>query len=156
MKSPVSKSVATTFWSAVVAGATAAVVSSLPGLAWVLHSGVEWWKPIEQIASLIGIGVHSGGFDLTALLVGGALYIGLSVGYALPFAFATRRCGTRAVLLAGIAYGSTIYLVNFPLFTALGWFDAVRARSESLVELAAHIMFGLTLASGLAVWQRRQ
>jgi hypothetical protein len=133
----------------VIAGIVAAIVSSIPGMAWVVATGEPWWRPIQAIASLVGMH-RLGSFDVGALLLGGVLHVLLSLAYALLFRIVTRDWMTVSLLVGGGVYGVAIWVVNFLVADELGFFATLRGATDVRLELVAHVVFGLTLAVVLA------
>lgn len=86
------------------------------------------------------------------LLVATLIHFGLSAAYAaLAVPVCDRLRGVRAPL-AGALYGLLIYAINlYGMTYCFPWFIAVRDG----VTLAAHVVFGLTLAAACAMLRGR-
>lgn len=138
------------------AGLIAGIVSSLPGLVWVLTMGEAWWRPVQLIASLVGV-VQDAEFSLGAFLLGGAIHLLLSAGYGAVFGLAFHAVRDRTILIAGgIWWGLVLFAGNFGLGAALGWFDLLRAETNDAVEFAAHFAYGLVLGGVMRVGAGRR
>lgn len=136
------------------AGLVAAVVSSLPGIAWVVAVDQPWWKPVQLIATLVGVEATET-FTTPVFLLGGVMHLLLSVAYAVVFERVAPAWFPPAwLVVAGIAWGVVIFAVNFGLTGLLGWFAPVHAGSNQLVELAAHVIYGGVVAAWVLLRRR--
>lgn len=135
-------------WSAALAaGAIASIVFLvLEMLLLPLAAGMSPWVATRMIAAiLLGQGVlpPPATFDPLVFFVALLLHLALSLLYALVFVRLLWRLRTSSLLLAGIAFGIVLYLVNFHVFTLLfPWFTELRG----LPSLVVHAVFGLVVA----------
>lgn len=133
-------------WSGVAAG----VLSSLAQvLVWALftHQFPGALLRDARLAAAIVLGPRvlppPAGFDMTIMMVAGAIHFTLSVAYGLALAPLVSRRGFREAALVGIGFGLALYAVNLYGFTLIyPWFARVRDANT----LMAHIVFGLAAA----------
>jgi hypothetical protein len=130
---------------AVEAALVAAIVSSAPGIAWVLAGNEPWWRPVQLIATLVGID-RLGAFDGLSFVVGGLLHLALSVGFAIVFAFVVGTPVVARATVLGALYGCCIFAVDFGASALLGLAGQLRAGTNDAVELAAHVSYGASMA----------
>jgi hypothetical protein len=135
------------------AGLVAAIVSSAPGITWMITEHEPAWRAIQLIATLVGLD-RLDHFDAAALLIGGALHVVISVAFAVAFALLVPLVDAARTIAAGVAFGIGIYLVDFELTQLLGVAGRIRAGTSDAVELAAHVLYGGSMATWLA-WRRR-
>jgi hypothetical protein len=138
----------------VEAGLVAAVVSSVPGVVWVLTGGEPAWRPVQLIATLVGVD-RLARFDPAAFVLGGVIHLAISAVLAVAFALAVPRMPDARTVAAGIAFGLIAYVVNFELTALVGLAEPVRDRTNDAVELAAHVLYGLVVATWIVVRRRR-
>lgn len=137
-----------------LSGLIAAGVSSIPGLLFLIATAQPWWEPVQLIATVVGFESRDS-FEPVFFLVGGAIHILLSIGYAVAFTLASQRLDGVRMIAAGVAFGAAIYLVNFELAGAIGLFDELRSQTNPWVEFLAHAIFGATVALVLLATGRR-
>jgi|SRR6266508_1754830 len=77
--------------------------------------------------------------------VGLAVHMVLSITFGVVFAFVASRLRTNgAVMLAGLAYGALLYLLNFQILARVA-FTTFKMANQPF-ELLVHIVFGALLA----------
>jgi hypothetical protein len=109
--------------------------------------GYSYWLPYYLVSAVVlGPDVLSSmdTFSVSVMLSAIAIYFPLSIVYAVAFANVAFRFGPNTVILAGAFYGLALYIINFYVFTEL-WYWLQVTRSE--VNIAAHILYGVILAS---------
>lgn len=129
----------------ILIGLIAALTSSAPGLAYAIFEREPLWRPIQAIATLVGV-VRLEHFDSGTFLLGGALHLTLSAGYALLYLATVGEHAARRPVPAGAIYGVLIFAVNFGGADILGVAGDLRAQSNLGVEAIAHVVFGVTVA----------
>ncbi len=111
-----------------------------------LVAAMSPWTAIRMIAAIpLGQGVlpPPATFDPLIFIVALLLHIALSLLYALVFVRLLWRLGTSSLLLAGVAFGIVLYIVNFHVFTLVfPWFAELRG----VPSLVVHAVFGLMVA----------
>jgi hypothetical protein len=147
--------------TAVVAGICAGVIATAVQL-------VLWWitgYPLPEtlyrdarLAAAIVMGPDvlppPATFELGIMFVATILHFGLSIIYSFVLVYAIRALASGAVagLLAGLAFGLVLYVINMYGFTFLfPWFSLVR----DWITVVAHLVFGLVLASTYLVLAAR-
>jgi hypothetical protein len=84
-------------------------------------------------------------FDAVIMIVATLLHFALSFAYAVVLAWMLARTGLRGIAagMAGAVFGIAIFVMNMYGFTWLfPWF----VQTRDAITLAAHIVFGLSLA----------
>lgn len=82
-------------------------------------------------------------FDGPMMLVATLVHIALSIVYGVILSRLISRLRNYASLLAGAAFGLSLYAVNMSGFTTVfRWFEAAR----DWITAAAHLVFGVTAA----------
>lgn len=128
-------------WSGIVAGIVFVMAEMI--LIATVGGGSPWGPPRMMAAIVMGTEVlpPPPTFDFGITMVGMIIHFVLSViyGFILGFAISKWRLGTGAAILAGIAFGLLIYLVNFYVFTGLfPWFSNAR----NAITVVSHLLFG--------------
>lgn len=111
-----------------------------------LVASMSPWTAIRMIAAIpLGQGVlpPPATFDPLIFTVALLLHIALSLLYALLFVRLLWRLSASSFLLAGVAFGIMLYIVNFHVFTLVfPWFAELRG----VPSLVVHAVFGLMVA----------
>lgn len=81
-------------------------------------------------------------------MVGGLIHIGLSALYGTVYALATPSPPKRPVR-RGVGYGLLLHLINLRVITLLRRFPRLREETNEPVELLAHALYGVALATAL-------
>ncbi len=131
-------------WAGLVAGVVFMMLEMI--LVATVGGGSPWGPPRMIAAILMGHQVlpPPATFDLVIFLAAMLVHFVMAIILAFPAAWVIWqwRLSLLASLGAGVAYGVTIYLVNFYGFTALfPWF----AMARTPITLISHAMFGLVL-----------
>ena len=141
---------------AAISGAVAGVVFLVLETAMVpLFLGQSPWAPVRMIAA-IGLGPEvlpppatpAANVAVVALIV----HFTLSLVYGWVLAPIIRTAALAPAVMLGLAFGMSLYLVNFHLFTAMfPWFSEAR----NWVGILAHLVFGGTLAGSYVLLRQR-
>lgn len=131
-------------WAGLIAGA---VFMMMEMLLVGTVGGESPWAPPRMIAAIVlgqSVLPPPATFDMGILMAAMMVHFPLAVIYALVFGWVATRLqlGFGAALIAGLAFGVLIYLVNFYGFTGLfPWF----AMARNWISLLSHAVFGLVL-----------
>ncbi len=146
--------------SAISAGVLAAgiVASMIMGM-WemileaILSDGTGFWSPLVYIGATVERGLQdlqglegTVPFDFTGVVLGliGHMMNSMIFGVMFAFVFATRVPSLGGKLVAGMAYGTIIYVVMW--WVILPWIDPVMNDLNGFVFFLAHLMWGASLA----------
>jgi hypothetical protein len=136
--------------SAALAGIVAGVAATIAQIA-------LWWAASEPLpailfrdarltaAILMGRSVlpPPATFDAPVMLIATIVHFALSIAYGLALALFISRMSRAVALLAGAAFGASLYAINMYGFTVVfPWFVAAR----DWITVAAHIVFGMVAA----------
>lgn len=120
--------------------------------------GMSPWAPPRMIAAIVmGKSVlpmpdAPVTFDAGVMMAAMLVHFLLSVIYAIILAWIIRRLSTGTAILAGAAFGLTLYLINFYGFTAVfPWF----AMARNWISIVSHIVFGMVAAWAYVALRRR-
>ena len=137
-----------------VAGVVAGLVFAALSMMYAAVAGPGVWAPPRMIATIVGFEMAPV-FGAVPVIVGLMLHMMLSAIYGAVFAVVMGSAGRALVLGAGIAFGLTLYVINFHVFTQLEQFAAFRMMAGNWFEIAVHAVFGLLLAAGYLRWRDR-
>jgi hypothetical protein len=145
--------------SAALAGIAAGVVATIAQLAlWVV-----WSEPLPTIlfrdarlTAAIVMGrqalLPAATFDGAILLVATIIHFALSIAYGLTLSVFISHLNTPVSLLAGAAFGLSLYAINMYGFTfAFPWFAVTR----DWITAITHVVFGLVAAAVYKAWPAR-
>ncbi len=105
-------------------------------------------RPPLLMISTIVLGDEAMATGAANLPVGLVVHMVLSALFGVVFAILVTRLRTNgAVALAGLAYGTLLYLVNFQILARLA-FETFRMANQPF-ELVVHVVFGALLALAL-------
>lgn len=143
-----------------LAGLLAGVTSTLAQLAlWLLLTdalpSILWRDGRLAAAIVLGEGVlpPPASFDAWIMLVASLVHFLLSAAYGLVFApFVTRVPGRLFRWLTGGLLGALLFFVNMYGFT---WFFPWFVAARDGITLAAHVVFGVSVAYGLEMFGRK-
>ncbi|WP_425450131.1 hypothetical protein [Virgifigura deserti] len=133
-------------WAGLIAGAIFMMLEMI--LVAVTGMGSPWGPPRMIAAMVMGRDVlpPPATFDLGVLMIAMVIHFVLSIVYGFILAWILWRwgLGLGLALLAGAAFGLTLYLVNFYGFASalFPWF----AEARNWVSILSHIVFGAVLA----------
>jgi hypothetical protein len=142
--------------SAALAGIVAGVVATVVEIA-------LWWassQPMPEsffrdarLTAAIVIGREvlppPATFDGRVMLIATLVHFALSIGYGLTLSILISRLGTRLSLIAGAAFGLSLYAINMYGFTfVFPWF--VQARGW--ITATTHVVFGMVAAVAYRRW----
>jgi hypothetical protein len=130
------------FLAGIIGGIVFALFEMVAGAALVGPQG--WFMPLRMIGAIIlGPPALDPRYSLSvAVLFGVTLHLLVSVVFAAIFAaFVSPTWSTGALTVAGIIFGTVVWLVNFHLVAPLAGWTWFADRSEPLVELLAHAFF---------------
>jgi len=145
--------------SAALAGIAAGVVATLAQIA-------LWWVssvPLPAIlfrdarltaAIVMGREVlpPPATFDASVMLIATLVHFALSIAYALALSVFISRLGTPLSLLAGAAFGLSLYAINmYGLTFVFPWFVVAR----DWITAATHAIFGMVVAAVYKTWPMR-
>jgi hypothetical protein len=141
-------------WAGIIAGVAFLVLEMML----MMFKGMSPWGPPHMMAAMVlGEGVlpppgTMAPFDFGIVMVAMMVHLGLSLIYAIGFAFVLERMNTRNAVIAGAAFGFALYLLNFFVFTSLfPWFAMARGVDSAI----AHIFYGVVLAYAYKALTRR-
>ena len=149
----------------VIGGAIAGIVFSIFEMGWgYLQGGVEMaTMPLRMIAAIaLGPSAMDPSFALvTAAIAGVTVHMALSMIYGAAFAVGVRalapEAGAGALLVAAIALGLALWVVNFyAIGPAAGW-TWFAEKTDPVVQAVAHgAFFGIPLGLYLARFAPRE
>jgi uncharacterized membrane protein YagU involved in acid resistance len=137
--------------AAISAGVAAGIVATIVQIAlWATFTdalpAILYRDSRLTAAIVLGPGVlpPPASFDKQILLIATLVHFVLSIAYALLLAWLIAELRTRTSLLAGAAFGLSLYAVNMYAFTAIfPWF----AASRDWITALTHLAFGMILAA---------
>jgi hypothetical protein len=137
-----------TVWAGVIAGILATLIQVLLWLAFTDDFPGILFRDARLTAALVtgssAASSQSATFDAGIMLVATVVHFALSIAYAALLVPFTVRLGNLSALLAGAAFGITLYFLNlYGLTVIFPWF--VQARSW--IAAIAHVVFGVTIIS---------
>lgn len=132
------------FWAGILSGLAYILTSMV--LSWIFFGTP--WSSLRIAASLVmgsEVIFPLSSLDLTVLLVGVLIQLGLALLYTLFIAFIFHRGGLLVGILGGAAMGLALYAINYNNFSAFfPWIFPLR----HWILLVSHIVFG-ALSGGL-------
>ncbi len=121
---------------------------------WTLVTGDGVFRPLNLIAdAVLGDETISGGFQMDAALAGMMIHLAMSALFGLVFAGIVANTGwdSNVILVAGIAYGLLLWLVNVVLIDENLVPNGLSEASTPLV-IVTHAVYGMVV--GLVVAAR--
>lgn len=136
-----------------VAGIAAGLVFLVANMGWAVHNGKPAAAPLIDISTIFHAQdapnpVTAAAFGPDNLIVGLVTHLTLAMLFGIGFALLAGRLVRSNAMLAGagIAYGLTLYVVNFQILgrTAFPWFTDSMGPPQGF-EVFIHAVFGLLL-----------
>lgn len=143
-------------WAGLIAGAVFLVLEML--MVQIFLGGSPWDPPRMMAAIILGEHVlpmpgQTPPLNAPVILAALGVHFVLSTIYALTLSALLARVRPGTAIAVGIAFGVTLYVVNFYGFTAVfPWF----AMARNWVSLFCHAVFGLAAAWAYAALARHQ
>ncbi len=138
-----------------IAGVVAGIVFAILSMLYAAIVGPGIWAPPRMIATIVGFEMAPV-FAAVPVVVGLALHMMLSALYGAVFALLVASAGRGLILLAGLAFGLALYVLNFHVFAEIEQFAAFRMMAGNWFEIAVHGVFGLLLAVGFLSWRAKR
>ena len=131
-------------WAGLIAGAVFMMLEMV--LVGTVGGQSPWGPPRMMAAIVMGKGVlpPPATFDMGVMAVAMMVHFPLSILFAamLGWVISHWRLNLAISILAGIAFGIAVYLVDFYLMTGIfPWF----AMARNTITFASHVVFGLLL-----------
>jgi hypothetical protein len=143
-------------WAGLIAGVVFLVLEMV--MVPIFLGGSPWDPPRMMAAIVLGErvlpmpGETPPPLNASVVLAALGVHFVLSTIYALILSALVARVPSGAAIAVGVAFGLTLYIVNFYGFTALfPWF----AMARNWVSIFSHAVFGFVAASAYAMLARR-
>lgn len=139
----------------IFAGIVAGIVMFLYLVGTTAYHGGDIWQVMKGAGlPLLGERAAQPGFDLTAILVGVGVHMGVSIIWALLFAilfFGASRFGTFAL---GAAWGIVVWLVMYYLVLPIAGLGFMSKSVPLGQAVLMHVVYGLIVGIAFLPYQR--
>ncbi len=133
-------------------GVVAGAIFAMASMVYAHVQGPGMWAPPRMIGTIVGFEMAPT-FSAVPVIAGLMVHMTLSAAYGAAFTLALAPLRAVALLAAGVAYGLTLYAVNFHGFAQIDHFGVFRMMAGNSFEIAVHAMFGALAAIGWIWWR---